>query len=179
MVAHLHPQKATALRASIGVNFGTELMKSMIILGSSAQLPESSICDALKIFAFDGLIQNPDRSAANPNMYRRSGKLIVIDHECAFSFLTAILKPLKAWQLGPSDFMDRHALRYQLASADLDWATCWEAFRTLNKPFFQEVRDSLPAEWHGEEDVNAIEAHVLRVLEHTAEFEEELRGKIL
>jgi len=178
VVANQYPEKKPVLQRSLGLNFGTEMMKGIVIFGEAMKVTLASVSDALKIFVFDGLTQNPDRSAANPNLYVRGDKLTVIDHECAFSFLTAILKPSKAWTVGPSDFMERHTLKYSLRSGDVDWTECWNALRTLDASFFEEVRDSIPTEWNGAEDVNAIEAHVTAVVSHAAEFEEELRGKL-
>lgn len=42
---------------------------------------------AAAIFAFDLLIQNPDRHTVNPNLWTRSDRLVVYEHEQAFSFL--------------------------------------------------------------------------------------------
>ena len=41
---------------------------------------------ALAIFTFDALLDNPDRRGANPNLLVKGTDLRIIDHELAFSF---------------------------------------------------------------------------------------------
>lgn len=57
---------------------------------------------ALKILAFDAFIGNPDRSPRNPNLLRCKNDhgMVVIDHECAFSFQMKLFPPVAPWQLG-------------------------------------------------------------------------------
>ncbi len=52
---------------------------------------------AAHIFAFDALIQNPDRRYSNQNLLTRGNNIFVYDHELAFSFLEAILPLRHPW----------------------------------------------------------------------------------
>jgi hypothetical protein len=134
--------------------------------------------DASRVFAFDALTQNPDRTADNPNLFVQGDLLAVIDHEAAFSFLTAILKPSKAWGLGTGDFMERHALNYALRKGGVSWDAAWEAVQKVDGACFDEIRECIPQEWNTNDDIGQIEQHVEAVLAHRIEFETELRGKI-
>jgi hypothetical protein len=134
--------------------------------------------DALKIFSFDGLTQNADRCHNNPNLMIRGDKLTVIDHECAFSFLSSVLPSSRPWTMGAGDYMERHALGRGLKGVDLDWPGCRQSFSHLTSDFFDSVRDVSPLEWNGAQDIEAIKQHVLAVIEHTDLFEAELQRRI-
>jgi len=134
--------------------------------------------EALGIFAFDGLIQNVDRRRENPNLMARGERLCVIDHECAFSFLSSLSSSEEPWTMGPGDYMERHALRLSLQGNALDWEGCRNGLRVLTKSFFEDVRAVLPVEWNGTQDLLAIENHVAVVLENGRAFETQLQRKI-
>lgn len=57
---------------------------------------------ALSILAFDAFIGNPDRRPSNPNLLRckTDHRMVVIDHEAAFSFRLKLFPPVRPWQLG-------------------------------------------------------------------------------
>jgi hypothetical protein len=172
------PLKAERLRKSIGWNFGSEMLRDAVIWVEGAPIPSMMLSDALKIFSFDGLTQNVDRCHNNPNLLARGDRLTVIDHECAFSFLSSIVPSSKPWTLGAGDYMERHALHRGLKGTSLDWSKCHEALSRLTSEFFDSVRDSLPLEWDCLRDIAAIKQHVLSVLEHTDLFEAELQRRI-
>ncbi len=57
---------------------------------------------ALRIFAFDAFIGNPDRRAKNPNLLRHKsdGAILLIDHETAFGFRLQLFPRVEPWNLG-------------------------------------------------------------------------------
>lgn len=178
VVAKREPSKAGVLRRSIGKNFGSELMTGAIEWAQDMGVTSSMQNDASKVFAFDAVTQNPDRTADNPNLFVQGDLLAVIDHEASFSFLTTILKPSKGWSLGSGDFMERHALNYALRKGGVAWDVAWEAVESVDRVCFEEIRESIPQEWNADDDIQQIEQHVQLVLAHRIEFETELRGKI-
>jgi hypothetical protein len=177
-VASHEPAKEQHLAKSIGWNFGSEMLKDSAILAGGAAIPPTMLKEALKIFSFDGLIQNVDRRYDNPNLMTRGDKLCVIDHECAFSFLSSIIPSDEPWTMGAGDYMERHALRHCLKGNNLDWLECRNGLRLLTKKFFDDVQDALPVEWNGGQDLFAIENHVTIVLNHIEAFEAELQRRI-
>ena len=172
------PMKAEPLRKSIGWNFGSEMLKDAAIWAEDAPIPLAMVSDALKIFSFDGLTQNADRCHGNPNLMIRGDKLTVIDHECAFSFLSSILPSSKPWAMGAGDYMERHALGRRLKGANLDWLACRESLSHLTAEFFDAISEATPSEWDGEKVIAAIKQHVLTVVEHADLFEGELQRRI-
>jgi hypothetical protein len=73
------------MRRSLGLNFGSEFLADYSVLQPDTQLPQSLHGQAGEIFAFDILIQNYDRQTSNPNLLFNRKKLVLIDHESAFS----------------------------------------------------------------------------------------------
>lgn len=82
------PAVAAAIKASPGLNFGCLHLGTSFTTWPPGRAPHGHQRDqAAAIFAFDALVQNPDRTAANPNLWARSDRLGVYDHEQSFSFL--------------------------------------------------------------------------------------------
>lgn len=177
-VALSRPESATKLRKSVGWNFGSRMLRDSMIWPAGAPIPTTMLPDALKIFAFDGLTQNPDRRHDNPNLMTRGDSLYVIDHECAFSFLTSLLPSNEPWTLGTGDYMERHALRSGLRGRPLDWNDCLRDLASLNGELFESIREALPEEWNGTKDLRMIEEHVTKVINQVGLFEFELQRRI-
>jgi hypothetical protein len=77
------------VKGSPGLNFGSVHLGAGFTTWPPGSNPVGAQRDqAADIFAFDTLIQNPDRRPVNPNLWARSDKLGVYDHEQAFSFLS-------------------------------------------------------------------------------------------
>jgi len=53
--------------------------------------------DTTEIFAFDLMVQNPDRRKGKPNLLRKGDELAIFDHEMAFSFLYALVPNEYPW----------------------------------------------------------------------------------
>ena len=77
------------VKGSSGLNFGSVHLGAGFTTWPPGRHPVGTQRDqAADIFAFDTLVQNPDRRAVNPNLWARSDRLGVYDHEQAFSFLS-------------------------------------------------------------------------------------------
>jgi hypothetical protein len=80
---------AAMVKGSPGLNFGSVHLGAGFTTWPPGRNPVGAQRDqAADIFAFDTLIQNADRRAVNPNLWARSDRLGVYDHEQAFSFLS-------------------------------------------------------------------------------------------
>jgi hypothetical protein len=154
------------------------MMRDAIIWPDNGPLQSGMIQEALTIFSFDGLTQNVDRRHDNPNLMTREDKLCVIDHECAFSFISAIVPTNTPWDLGPGDYMERHPLRHALKGQALDWSSCRQRLEIMTPAFFDEIEGEFPDEWSRVLDMPAIRQHVASVLEHVDLFQAELRRRI-
>jgi hypothetical protein len=177
-VAAHEPADAQRLGKSVGCNFGSKMMKDAVIWPEDAPIPKTMLTDAVKIFMLDGLTQNADRRRGNPNLMTEGDKLVVFDHECAFSFLDSFLPSSEPWTMGAGDYMERHALCKGLKGTVLDWAACRESLQGYTDAFFDSVRQSIPDEWHGLQYIEAIQRHVKIVVQHSDLFEIELQRRI-
>ena len=78
----------TAFRGSPGRNFGSLHLGAGFTTWPADRVPAGAHREqAVAIFAFDLLVQNPDRAGKNPNLWARSSTVGVYDHELAFSGL--------------------------------------------------------------------------------------------
>ena len=57
----MYPGKTAILNASLGLNFGSAIQTGVMTWPVDKWVPESMWPAAVDIFAFDALIQNPDR----------------------------------------------------------------------------------------------------------------------
>lgn len=76
-------------RKLAGLNFGTRYLTGYRTWLRGQSIPASLRNTALELFAFNALIQNPDRGAGRPNLLSGNGRIIAIDHDAAFSFVFA------------------------------------------------------------------------------------------
>jgi hypothetical protein len=118
LVAAAEPQHADRFRNSIGLNFGSRLLFDVTGWPVDKWIPDAMWQAAVNIFAFDALIQNPDRRYSNQNLFTRGNEVFVYDHELAFSFLEAILPSTTPWQLEAQRYLTEHAFYRQLKEAD-------------------------------------------------------------
>jgi hypothetical protein len=177
LIAEFQPDKAAIIQASIGNNFGSELMKEIIIWPVDRSLPDSMIEMAGNIFAFDSLIQNPDRRFDNPNLVVQREDIRIFDHESAFSFLLAIFPSAHPWQLGTESYLDEHVFFNGLHKRQVDWTAFIDALRNLPTDFFVTLRNDLPEEWNATA-FDRIEEHITLVIQHADDFELELRRRL-
>jgi hypothetical protein len=144
----------TGLRAilekSEGLNFGcAKWGPGYTIWPRDQSLPKSMKRTAMEIFAFDGLIQNPDRRAANPNCVFLGDEFMIYDHETAFShFITLFARP--PWEPGGVDFLKDHIFRVVLRGEHLELDRFQGALEALDESRFRAYVDAVPVEWNGE-----------------------------
>jgi hypothetical protein len=77
--------------------------------------------DAADIFAFDLIIQNPDRRKDKPNLLRKGDELFIIDHEMAFSFLYALTPDEYPWLGKGMNYVKEHIFYSGLKGRALSW----------------------------------------------------------
>ncbi len=66
-------QVASSRRIGTGLNFGSRVVNPMTMWLVGRMIPEAMFQDATNIFAFDALIQNPDRRVTNANLFTQGG----------------------------------------------------------------------------------------------------------
>jgi len=160
-------EAAAAVRASPGLNFGSLHLGPGFTTWPPGRSPHGHQRDqAAAIFAFDALVQNPDRTAANPNLWARSDRLGVYDHEQAFSFLAYPIlggTPLP-WDLcnhagACFRFLKNHIFYAPLRGAIFDLGVFEEKLGGLMDSQLESYTATIPKEWGAEHDLCAkIEA---------------------
>lgn len=144
---------ASAVRASIGANFGSIHLGNSFTTWPVGRSPVGVQRDqAAAIFAFDLLLQNPDRRARNPNVWARSDRLGVYDHEQAFSFLylPIIGGPPRPWLLANQSafrFMENHVFYAALRGGRLDLGPFEAKLAALSNEAIEGLLEPVPAEW--------------------------------
>lgn len=149
----------TQLKQSAGVNFGSVHLGAGFTTWPPGRNPVGAQRDqAADIFAFDTLIQNPDRRSANPNLWARSDKLGVYDHEQAFSFLFLPViggapKPWTAQSYGNGfRFLEQHVFYGSLRGGRLDLGPFKEKLGGLTEKRLRSYLEVVPREWLADSD---------------------------
>jgi hypothetical protein len=140
LIAEIHPDKAVIIHASVGNNFGSELMKEITIWPPDRMIPASMIDDAGSIFAFDSLIQNPDRRFDNPNLVVQGDKIRIFDHESAFSFLLEIFPSPRPWLLGTEIYLDDHVFYKGLRRKPIDLGSVYRCTQETIAGFLRQAQ---------------------------------------
>lgn len=84
-VDNLHEELRRLVRASVGLNLGFQALPD--VRGFQAlDLPRVEPEEASRIVWLDALVQNPDRTAKNPNLLWSHGTLWLIDHGASLGF---------------------------------------------------------------------------------------------
>jgi hypothetical protein len=169
------PDQATRgfAEQSVGLNFGTRrLAPQLATWPVNRTIPLATRPLAAEIFAFDALIQNPDRRAAKPNCLHQGNEVFIVDHELAFSFLVPIIGWKAPWQAGGIDFLtrgdSRHIFYEGLQGTPIDLTRLEGAFEAIRPERIEEYGAGLPDEWRSETDAG----------ERICEYLKQLKGNL-
>jgi hypothetical protein len=161
---------AAAVQASPGLNFGSLHLGTGFTTWPPGRAPHGHQRDqAAAIFAFDALVQNPDRKAANPNLWARSDRLGVYDHEQAFSFLSIpiIGGAPRPWEVNDHAaasfrFLENHIFYAPLRGTIFSLDAFEERLGGLTDDELQGYAAAAPQEWRAEDDLGGKIAEYLR-----------------
>ena len=174
LVANTQPSKAARIRGSVGLNFGTKALSGVSIWPVDKFIPDAMWQAAVDSFAFDALIQNPDRRFTNPNLFTTGDSLLVFDHEMAFSFLMVLFPAATPWKLDDQHYLTDHVFYRKLKSKPIDLTGFTASLRGLSDALLEGIVADVPAEWNNG-NVPKIERHLGMVRDHAGEFAEEVR----
>lgn len=177
LVALREPKQTELMRKSIGLNFGSRLLLDATEWPVDMRIPDSMRQTALNIFAFDALIQNPDRRFENQNLLIRSNDIFVFDHELAFSFIWDILPSPTPWRLQDQLYLRNHVFYTQLRKKPIDLTRFVDALAALPVGAIQEIVAEVPREWNNE-ILQRIDGHLRIISDHATEFVEEIRRRL-
>jgi hypothetical protein len=171
------PDRAELCRRSAGLNFGTKLLIGLATWPVD-RIPSASQFDpACEIFAFDVLIDNPDRNFNNPNLGTVGDQLFIYDHELAFASVFDIFPRPEPWRIADEQSWTRHVFFNQLRRKRLALEGFAEKLSTLPEDFFAEVSDSIPLEWD-QSPLAAISERMNLISNHSDEFVDELQRRL-
>lgn len=176
VVSELLPDREALIQQSVGWNFGTKFMKNFAIWPVNRLVPDAMIDTAADVFAFDALIQNPDRGTQNPNCGTQGESLQIFDHERAFSFLYNILRNPLPWDITAERYLDNHVFLRSIHKRRNDWRPFLQLLARLSDEFLAEILQEMPPGW----DVShftEIKDHLMTVRDHSGEFELHLQRR--
>lgn len=147
---------------SVGLNFGSAKWKPGYTIWPRDKRPSRDTRQtAMEVFAFDGLIQNPDRRAVNPNCVYLGDDLLLYDHESAFSHFLTIL-PKLPWELGGVDFLKNHIFWQALRGETLELDRFQGALEAIDEKRITKYLQAVPGEWNGQAVTGErIQSHLL------------------
>ncbi|WP_440981748.1 HipA family kinase [Shinella sumterensis] len=112
-------------------------------------ISEGMLPNAAAVFAFDAIIQNPDRRDGNPNCLVRGDEIRIIDHELAFAH-GLILFWKAPWVLGGLQNLETpglHIFRAGLMGRAIDYTPIRKAWIDLSDARISEYGNAVPTEW--------------------------------
>lgn len=164
------------MRNSVGLNFGSQFLTNLATWPVDKSIPVPLEEAALKIFAFDALIQNPDRTFQNPNLGTRGDDLFVYDHESAFSFILPIFPNETPWLLTSESYLEKHVFANLLGEVPFPLEFI-KSLADLSSSVIKLFSEQIPVEWRSSY-VEKIESHLESLHEHSAEFADEVMRRL-
>lgn len=169
-------RRSDIMKESEGLNFGSSFIANMHTWPIGKHVPPAMHDAAAEIFAFDALVQNPDRKFNNPNLGMHDGKFVVFDHESAFSFLLALFPQHEPWKLTKESYLGDHPF-----ARTLKGKCCTQSFiqrlKALSDTQLRDFASQIPKSWNAT-GIPKIEAHLRLVREHAQEFAEEVERRL-
>lgn len=144
---------AEHLRGSVGWNFGSKAAYPQFAPWSPWRvMPIEMRATAAEVFAFDAMIQNPDRRHGNPNCKVRGSELLIYDHDLAFDFLNAVLSWKPPWEPDALEFLcgrssDRHVFFDHLRGMPHAFERLVGAWGDIDAARLNAYVSALPAQW--------------------------------
>jgi hypothetical protein len=177
LIAQQEPSHAEAIRRSVGLGFGTEYLHNLITWPVDRQPSASQFQDACAIFAFDVLIQNPDRQFRRPNLGAVGDQIYVFDHELAFSSQYAIPRNLEPWRVANDQSWTSHVFYNQLHRRPVELTEFLDRLEKFPFDFFADLAKELPDSWDAQ-TMEFIEGHMRDMSAHSTEFSDELMRRL-
>ena len=149
-VRSVNPAVATLLDRSIDVGFGSKkLISGFSTWTQNRSLPKSMQSAAVEIFAFDALIQNPDRRPERPNLLVRGESIAIFDHELAL-ITEGLIGWRPPWEIGAlhtAGQPEAHVFAAPLKGKALNLDRLIGAWESITDERLAEYRNALPPEW--------------------------------
>ncbi len=145
-----HPDELTFLSAAVNPGFGsTQLPPGFTSWMPGRSIPRSMTAAAAEIYAFDLLIQNPDRRPDNPNLQHRGDQFAIFDHELALVTEGVLFwrPPWEPGSLSTQGVPAQHVLYPGLRGSRPDLARLTGAWEAITDARLMEYGAALPPSW--------------------------------
>ena len=161
-----------------GIGAGCEYIKGGFTgFSSTSTITTEEISQAILIYGFDILLQNPDRRPDKPNLGFLGDRLIAFDFELAFSFLQPVIGLTCApWEVAQNGLGPRHLFAKQLSSQELDWKPLLHALEQVKIAQLDLLAELLPASWSGY--MPQMKTHLINLQENLPKLEFELQRSL-
>jgi hypothetical protein len=177
-IAALERSKASIMRKSAGLNFGSRLLSGGSVWPTDKPLVDAMRQQAAEVFAFDALIQNVDRRFDRPNLFVRGDEIIAFDHEAAFSFLYSLSGGTKPWLLASEKYLEEHVFYRPLRRSPVPLARFIAVLKSLDDGALAQIEEAMPGEWRSD-NLPIIMQHLKDVRENADAFGEEIKRKLM
>jgi hypothetical protein len=142
-VDNLQEELRRLVRASAGLNLGFQALPEVRCF-QAADLPRVDPDHASQIVWLDGLVQNPDRTAKNPNLLWSHGQLWLIDHGASLGFQHAWTRVTEKSPRQGGWSVESHALGSRAMHLDVVDGAMAER---LSRATLESTLDIVPDEW--------------------------------
>lgn len=171
-----------SLKIQVGLGVGCEYFsQGFTAVKSNMFLSKEKLEQAVMIYGFDLLTQNPDRRESNPNCAVKGDKIIAFDFEKSLSFLYPILgQKTEPWELSRLRLGDeRHIFKSNLKAREkeINWQPLVEKLKQINKGKLEEICSLIPFELGTYTD--KICDHFASIIDHGKGLELELQRSLL
>ncbi len=171
-------QELLPINLQAGVGVGGEYLHPLRPLTPKPILTEEEINQAAAIYAYDLLIQNPDRRSDKHNCVFYEDGLLAFDFELGFSFLLPILGDKKeAWQVSQHGINQTHLFRPTLRNKAIEWRPFIGKLEALCQNNLEMVLSQLPEKW--QDWAAIVRQHLLQAISKPNAFEMELQRSLL
>jgi hypothetical protein len=148
------PEARDRFRLARGLNFGSAYICGASTVSSDRSVPVEKRPEAGGVFAFDCLVQNPDRRPDKPNLLEHNDGYWLIDHDMALAFVGEILigGPISPWEpraLGSPafSFLSKHLFTRALGGKEDSLDAFGETLSGLEPDEIGAILSQVPGEW--------------------------------
>jgi hypothetical protein len=165
-------------RTSVGLNFGSKFLEpGYATWPQERTIPGSLIQDAAEIFAFDLMIQNPDRRRDKPNLLRKGDELVIFDHEMAFSFFYSLVPEEYPWEGKGINYIRDHVFYDGLRRREVSFERLQGALEAINERRLAMYAEAVPEEWRNKsrDTVERIEEYLITARNNSKNLFQKIR----
>jgi hypothetical protein len=174
----INPFLPNSVHLHAGLSVGCEYFHSGFTnVIPDAYLSEELLAQAALIYAFDLLVQNPDRTRLKPNSAYRASSLVAYDFELSFSFLMLIGQVAEPWEFSKHGIATMHLFRHALRDCKVDWQPFVNAVSSLTRRRLETILKDIPPVMCGQ-SAQVVE-HLLAVKRQYRKLAAELQRSLL